>query len=393
MIAAAPPRTVESLSEGERKLVFIALLASITAVGFSIGGVMPLASILLERRGVSTSLIGLNAALPVLAVILVSIVLGPLSRRIGITTVLLGGLCVSAGSTLLMPFWTALPAWMLLRFLTGLGAGAHWILSETWLNAVAPDGKRGLYSGMYSALFATGFVVAPIVLSFLDLASPAPFYILVALMLLGALPLWLARGLLPDVTAHGEAPPWGMVLSAPLIFAAALAAGFNDSGLMSLLGIYTLRTGFGEGETFLLLSFFSAGSVVLQIPLGLIADRGGHTRLLLVSAAAGALGALLLPFAAHAPLLLRGLLFVWGGLMVGLYTLGLAQLGQHFKGPSLAGANALYVSIYACGSVTGPLLYGASMDWIGPGALPAGVLVCCLAMMASGLVARRAKIE
>ena len=143
MIAATPPRTVESLSEGERKLVFIALLASITAVGFSIGGVMPLASILLERRGVSTSLIGLNAALPVLAVILVSIVLGPLSRRIGITTVLLGGLCVSAGSTLLMPFWTALPAWMLLRFLTGLGAGAHWILSETWLNAVAPDGIAG----------------------------------------------------------------------------------------------------------------------------------------------------------------------------------------------------------------------------------------------------------
>jgi MFS family permease len=389
MTAAAPPRTVESLSERERKTVFVALLASITAVGFAIGGVMPLSSILLERRGVSAGLIGLSAALPVLAVVLVSIVLGPLSRALGITAVLIGGLLVSASATLLMAFWTTLPAWLLLRFLTGLGAGAHWILSETWLNAVAPDGKRGLYSGLYSALFATGFVIAPVALSFLDLASPLPFYLLVALMLLGALPLWLARRLLPDVTAHGEAPAWGMLRSAPLVFAAALAAGFNDAGLMSLLGVYTLRIGFGEGETFLLLAIFAAGSVALQIPLGLVADRGGHRSLLLVSAAAGALGAALLPFTAGSPTLLWPLLFVWGGLMVGLYTLGLAELGARFKGPPLAGANALYVSVYAIGSVTGPLIYGAGMDWLGPHALPVGVLVCCLMIFVAGLAPRR----
>lgn len=389
MAAAAKPRTVESLTSSERRLVFIALLASITAVGFAIGGVMPLASILLEKRGVSAGLTGLNAALPVLAVILVSIVLGPVSRALGITAVLIGGLCVSASATLAMAFWTALPVWMLLRFLTGLGAGAHWIMSETWLNAVAPDGKRGLYSGLYSALFATGFVVSPIILSVLDLSSPQPFYFLVTLMLLGALPLWLARGLLPDVTAHGEAPAWGMLRAAPLVFAASLAAGFNDAGLMSLLGIYTLRTGFGEGETFHLLSVFAAGSVALQLPLGLIADRGGHRRLLLVSAAAGALGAAALPFVIGIPSLLWPLLFVWGGLMVGLYTLGLAELGARFKGPPLAGANALYVSVYACGSVSGPPIYGALMDGIGPHALPLGVLVCCVLIFIAGLAPGR----
>lgn len=389
MPPAASPRTVESLDPSERRLVFLALLASVTAVGFAIGGVMPLSSILLERRGVAASMIGVSAALPVLAVILVSVVLGPLSRALGITAVLIGGLIVSAGATLLMAFWTALPAWLLLRFLTGLGAGAHWILSETWLNAVAPDGKRGLYSGLYSALFATGFVVAPIALSFLDLSSPVPFYLLVGLMLIGALPLWLARRLLPDVTAHGEAPAWTMLRTAPLVFAAALAAGVNDAALMSLLGVYTLRTGFGEGETFLLLAIFAAGSVALQIPLGLVADRGGHRRLLLVSAAAGALGAALLPLAVDSASLLWPLLFVWGGLMVGLYTLGLAELGARFKGPTLAGANALYVSVYAGGSVTGPPAYGALMDSLGPHALPIGVLVCCLMIFVAGLARRR----
>lgn len=389
MSTTADIRTAASLSDRERQIVFVALLASVTAVGFAIGGVVPLVAFLLERRGEPAAIIGINAALPVLAVILISIFLGRLSRAIGIKAVLFSGLFVSALSTLLMPYWTSLAAWMLLRFLSGLGAGAHWILSETWINAVAPDSKRGLYSGLYSTLFATGFVVSPIALSFIGMDTPLPFFLIIGLMLVSAVPLWLARKLLPDVTAEAGSPAWAMLAAGPLIFAAALAAGLNDSSLWALLGIYGLRNGIGEAETLLLLSIFAAGTVALQLPLGWLADKGGLGRFLLGSAAAGAVGALLLPFSIGSPILLWPLLFLWGGLMVGLYTLGLAQMGERFQGPSLAGANALYISIYAVGSVCGPPLYGAAMDRFGPDALPTGVLLCCLAMMAAGLARRR----
>jgi MFS family permease len=378
-----------SLSDRDRRLVFAALLASVTAVGFAIGGVVPLVSFLLERRGEPAAVIGINSALPVLAVILISIFLGPLSRAVGIKAVLFGGLFISAASTLLMPYWTSLGAWMVLRFLSGLGAGAHWILSETWINAVAPDRKRGLYSGIYSTLFSTGFVVAPIVLSYIDIATPLPFYLIIGLMGLSAVPLWLARALLPNVTEKPGSPAWDMLTAAPLIFAAALAAGLNDASLWTLLGIYGLRTGVSEADTLLILSVFAAGTVTLQLPLGWLADKGGLGRFLVGSAAAGALGAVLLPFTVGVPGLLWPLLFLWGGLMVGLYTLGLAQMGERFRGPSLAGANALYISIYAVGSMCGPPLYGAAMDRFGPNALPIGVLICCLTMLAAGLAPRR----
>ena len=389
MTATAGIRTAASLSESERRLVFAALLASVTAAGFAIGGVVPLVTFLLERRGASAAIIGINAALPVLAVILVSIFLGRASRAIGIKAVLFSGLAMTAAATLLMPYWTSIEAWMLLRFLSGAGAGAHWILSETWINAVAPNKKRGLYAGIYSTLFTVGFVVSPIVLTVIDMQTPLPFYLLVVLMLLSALPLWLARNLLPDVTAEGEAPAWWMLTAAPIVFAAALAAGLNDLALWALLGIYGLRNGISEFDTLLLLSVFAAGTVALQLPLGWLADRGGLARYLLASAAAGALGALLLPFAVGSPALLWPLLFVWGGLMIGLYTLGLAQLGERFQGAPLAGANALFISIYAIGSTSGPPVYGMAMDRLGPNALPIGVLVCCLAMMAAGLAGRR----
>ncbi len=154
-----------------------------------------------------------------------------------------------------------------------------------------------------------------------------------------------------------------------------------------------MRNGIDEAGTLVLLSVFAAGTVALQLPLGWIADRGGLGRWLNVAAVAGALGALLLPFAIGASALLYPLLFVWGGLMIGLYTLGLAQLGDRFQGPSLVGANALFISIYAVGSMSGPPLYGVAMDAFGPNALPIGVLVCCLAMTAAGLaMGRPAKV-
>ena len=171
-----------------------------------------------------------------------------------------------------------------------------------------------------------------------------------------------------------------------IVFAAALAAGLNDSALWALLGLYGLRHGINEQEALLILSVFAGGTVMLQLPLGWMADRGGLARYLFASAAAGALGAFLLPFAIDSPTLLWPLLFIWGGLMIGLYTLGLAQLGARFQGPSLVGANALFISVYAVVSMSGPPIYGAAMDRFGPDALPVGVLLCCLLMMAAGTV-------
>ncbi|MEZ5924811.1 MAG: MFS transporter [Hyphomicrobiaceae bacterium] len=389
MITTPAPRTAESLSERERHLVFIALLASVTAAGFAIGGIMPLVSFLLERRGTPASLIGVNAALPVAAIILMSLLLGRLARTFGIKAVLFTGLFLTAGATLAMAYFTSLEAWMALRFLTGLGAGAHWILSETWINAVAPDHRRGLYSGIYSTMFSLGFVISPIVLTQIDIETALPFHLLIGLMLASALPLWLARNLLPDVTAESGAPAWHMLRTGPLIFAAALAAGISDASLWALLGVYALRNAIAEADTLVLLSVFAAGTVVLQPLIGWLADRDGLQRWLTFSAAAGAVGALLLPFAVGSPLFLWALLFPWGGLMVGLYTLGLAQMGRRFQGASLAGANALFISLYTVGSMTGPPVYGMAMDRYGPNALPIGVAVCCAALVIASLAAGR----
>jgi MFS family permease len=123
------------------------------------------------------------------------------------------------------------------------------------------------------------------------------------------------------------------------------------------------------------------GTVTLQLPLGWLADKVGRRRLLLVSGVAGAAGAMALPLALGLPSLLWVILFLWGGFFVGLYTIALAELGERFQGPALAGANGLFVMSYSVGSLAGPPALGVAMDVFGPNGLPFGLAAACLAFL------------
>jgi hypothetical protein len=60
--------------------------------------------------------------------------------------------------------------------------------------------------------------------------------------------------------------------------------------------------------------------------------------------------------------LLWPVLLVHGGMSGGIYVLGLALMGERFKGASLAGANAAFILTYEVGAMVGPPTAGlASM--------------------------------
>ena len=60
------------------------------------------------------------------------------------------------------------------------------------------------------------------------------------------------------------------------------------------------------------------------------------------------------------------MLFVWGGVVAALYTIGLAHLGSRLTGRELASANAAFVLCYGLGMLVGPQVIGIGMDLFGP---------------------------
>jgi MFS family permease len=366
------------LTPRARRRALIAILASLTAAGLTDGTSYPLFSVMLDRAGHSGSVIGLHAAMPILGTILTAPFIPRIIRRFGVQATMFGSLALIVVCYVMFPLLPSLSVWFVLRFLVGVGMAVHWIVSETWLNAAATSSRRGLFAGLYATLMSIGFAVGPALLTVIDLDTALPFVIIAGAVVLVGVPLYWARHSMPPIEpARSDSHLWPLA-AAPTIFVAALVAGTVDASVLSLLVVYGVRTGFTEADALILLTVLGVGTVTLQLPLGWLADRVGRRRLLLVSGVAGAAGALALPLALGLPTLLWVILFLWGGFFVGLYTVALAELGERFQGPALAGANGLFVMAYSAGSLAGPPVLGVAMDVLGPNGLPVGLAAACL---------------
>jgi MFS family permease len=153
-----------------------------------------------------------------------------------------------------------------------------------------------------------------------------------------------------------------LACSAPIVMLAAVVAGLIESADVTLLPLLGMRSGLTEHRSLLLVTVFLFGNVVLQLPIGALADRMGRRRTLAACAAISVVGPLLLPATMAIPTLMWALLFLWGGTMYGFYTQGVALLGESFTTRDLAAANTVFVMIYCAGGAVGPSLGGLAMD-------------------------------
>jgi MFS family permease len=64
------------------------------------------------------------------------------------------------------------------------------------------------------------------------------------------------------------------------------------------------------------------------------------------------------------------LLFVWGGMVSGIYPVALSMAGDRFRAGELVSVNAAIIMAYGLGALTGPPLGGAAMDIRNPQGLP-----------------------
>jgi MFS family permease len=156
---------------------------------------------------------------------------------------------------------------------------------------------------------------------------------------------------------------------APTLLLAAFLLGVFDTATLSLFPLYGLRRGLDEATASYLLGVLIAGNIVLQFPLGWLADVVGRRRVLNACALATALGALVLPAAMGTPWQWP-LVLVWGTAGFGIYTLALADLGDRFTGSALLAGTAALTAMFGLGGIAGPILGGAAMQHFGPEGLP-----------------------
>lgn len=346
-----------------------AAIASISSIGIALGLAFPLLSIILDNRGYSGAVIGANAAMAGVASVAAVWLVTPCVTRFGVT----GSLVLAAlvASVSLMGFYLldSLWAWFALRTSFHGALTLSFALSEFWINSATSEKRRGLMLGIYATVLSAGFGIGPAILANTGAGGIAPFLIGSVIIAGAALPILAVSARQPALDEHmGSSSAFlRYVWVVPLATAAVFVFGAVEQSVLPLMPIYGQRIGFSEATVPYLLMAVAAGNVSLQIPLGMLSDRLPDRRYALyLCGVVGAAGTALIPFVADNTVLLFGTLFIWGGTISGLYTVGLAHLGSRLKGSELALANSAFVFCYCLGMMAGPQVSGIAMDAINP---------------------------
>ncbi|WP_350334624.1 MFS transporter [Coralliovum pocilloporae] len=356
-LSASPPA-----ADKQAVIPLLAAVASITSVGMGLSLMSPLLSLVLEAKGFSDSLIGLNTMIGAIGALVSTLITTTIARHIGVSLTMILTPFLTAGLVLSLYFISWIPAWFPIRFAIVFGLTVHFILSEFWIVSGSASHRRGFWMAIYATSLSVGFAIGTLTLSLTGSQGVLPFAICAGLILFGAVPAILARHHAPRLEREQPTQPLKYFFMVPLAIFAVGVFAFSESSVMAMMPLYGLGTGHVESDASLLLTAVMLGGVVFQLPIGFLSDRMDRRVLLTAIALVGTAGLVFLPFVITSFWAAVTILFVWGGITAGLYTVGLAHLGSRLTGNALAGANSAFVLSYSLGMIIGPPLSGIVLD-------------------------------
>ncbi|MBE7185257.1 MAG: MFS transporter [Methylobacterium mesophilicum] len=351
-------------------------LAGVTA-GISVFAVAqglsyPLFTLLMQRQGMPPAMIGLSAAMTPLGLVVSAAFVPPAVKLVGARNLAAGCALLAAALFLSIGSLQNPVAWFGLRFLVGFAINPLYILSEVWAIALAPVSQRGRIMGVFTAVAGAGYATGPLALAMVGSDGWAPFLVGIAGFLLCALILFLTTGRLAafeeETVEQGRGIGRFWRLAPALLLAVIISAACQQSAY-SLFPVYGAAFGFRETTLARFVAMLSIGNVLLQIPLGLLAERFGARRMLLTCAGVNALSAALLPFLIETPAVWI-LLLSLGGIGYGIYTMALVELGERFSGSMLVAANAAFALMWGMGGIIGAPTSGLAIQLVGPHGMP-----------------------
>ena len=351
-----------NVSNNYKKIILIVAMISMAGVTFGI--TMPLSTLTLKSWGISSTMIGLNSAMPALSAVLTTPFMPKFINYWGQKNVIRFCLVLVATCCICLPLFPDLFSWFILRFLLGAGGTGIWLLSEVWINGFAEDHNRGKIIGAYSALLSLGFIVGVLMFSVIGVESNTAFYLAAGFVLIAAIPIWTMSDL-PINEMADDISMWNHMVSSPGLMGSSWMMGFLYAATAYLLPIFALQFDLNYAQSSRTIAWLGSGELAMPLFVGWFADKVDKRKLMIFIALVTIATLSIMPFVFAAPLMRLGILFVLGGAIMSFYSLGLTMLGQKFKGSLLASANASFIFFLCLGEIIGPPVIGTAMDLFG----------------------------
>src|SRR5471030_3178868 len=273
----------------------IPILAACAVMGLQAGAALPLVPLTLEREGVDKLTIGIVTATWAIGMLTFGTRIPRLASRFGAVPIIVAAVVAGAIVNTAYTLTSGPVAWGILTFLHGVVGGVPWVVSEIWLNTVVDESRRGRVMGIYGMMVAIGLALGPLSLQVTGVYGPVPFLVAAIFGLLVAVPVLPYWRTAPRIRYSADSNFAAVVRVAPLAMFAAFACGLGEQVAFSFLPVYAVGAGVSAQTGTLWLSAFVMGNVVLQWPIGWLADHADRRAVLAGCAAVSMVLVILLP--------------------------------------------------------------------------------------------------
>ncbi|WP_214843554.1 MFS transporter [Exiguobacterium sp. s150] len=338
---------------------FSILLLIVFISGLIQGALIPLLSTLIERDGTPAWLNGLNATMLYLGVIVSAPLLERFVRKYGFRPTIVLGIVLTALATFFLPLWPTLLAWAVMRFVIGFGDSALHYGSQVWVTSVSEKRSLGRAMAYYGMSFSLGFAVGPLIAPLVDLHFWLPFLVLIFFCLASLVPIFKVENEFPEaekVKTDSTGRIRLVLIGAGYTLLPAFTYGFLEASLNANLPIFTVRNDIGLAQTSTLITTFIVASILVQLPLGRLADHFGKKRILQIVLTLGTVLFALANLAVDHYVWLLVLFALAGAGLGSTYSLGLAHMTEVLPRSLLPTGNMLYSIAFSVGSISGPMI-------------------------------------
>ncbi len=280
-------------------------------------------------------------------------------------SVLASLMIVSLLSLELLDQW---PAWLVLRFTTGVAVSSLYAVIESWLNGQAQPQTRGRILATYTFITLAAMAVGQLLINVGPVMSSTPFILATIFMALSILPVGLTRGMAPT-------PPESTRVRFSLLyrrsrpaFLGALLSGLVAGSFWSLGALFAGQFSAEQSAITWFMTTAIVGGAVFQYPLGWLSDRFDR-RLVLSALAMGSAACSCAVALSVESMLFLPAVFLFGATALPIYAVSLAVAADVTGDDEFVEIGTSVLLLNALGAVAAPLALGQLMTQLGPTSL------------------------
>jgi len=261
-------------------------------------------------------------------------------------------------------------AWALMRIASGLCIAGCYTVLESWLQAKVTNETRGRTMGTYRVVDNLAFLIAQLLISFLEPADYVSYNFLALVCCASLLPLTLTKIKPPETPKALKLRPKLALFRSPLAVAGVLVAAVSAAAFRMVGPIYGAQVGLEVEQIAYFLSAYVFGGALAQYPIGWFADKYDRRWILIWLSVAAIMSSIISTSVAYNNTLGIFLIaFGFGFTTFPIYSVAAAHAHDFASLDERVELSASLLFYYAIGAIAAPLFASFLMDSFGPNAM------------------------